>query len=75
MRNILQEEALRDAAVLVYCNKQDLPDAVSVHEIAEALGMNQIRQKDWHLQASVAVSGDGLTEGLDWLSKTVSARG
>lgn len=66
---------MRDAAVLVYCNKQDLPDAVSVAEVADALGMNNIRQKDWHIQASVAVSGDGLTEGLDWLSKTVSARG
>jgi len=74
LRAMLQEEALRDAAVLIYCNKQDLPDAVSVAEVADALGMSNIRQKDWHVQASVAVSGDGLTEGLDWMAKTVSGR-
>jgi hypothetical protein len=36
--------------------------------------MQQIRQKDWHVQASVATNGDGLIEGLDWLSKTVTSR-
>ena len=75
LRSILGEEALRDAAVLVFCNKQDLPDAASVAEVADCLGMNTIRQKDWHVQASIATSGDGLIEGLDWLSKTVNARG
>lgn len=85
LRSILQEESLRDAAVLVFCNKQDLPgsplsflvslsDAATVPEVADALGMQQIRQKDWHVQASVATNGDGLIEGLDWLSKTVTSR-
>lgn len=74
LRSILGEEALRDAAVLVFCNKQDLPDAASVAEVADCLGMNTIRQKDWHVQASIATSGDGLIEGLDWLSKTVNTR-
>eukprot|EP01126_Amoeba_proteus_P024013 TRINITY_DN2411_c0_g2_i3.p1 TRINITY_DN2411_c0_g2~~TRINITY_DN2411_c0_g2_i3.p1 ORF type:complete len:182 (-),score=18.78 TRINITY_DN2411_c0_g2_i3:92-637(-) len=71
LRAILSEEALRDAAVLVFCNKQDLPEAASVADVANALGMSSIRQKDWHVQASIATSGDGLIEGLDWLSKTV----
>jgi len=75
LRSILQEDALRDAAVLVFCNKQDLPDAASVAEVADALGMQQIRQKEWHVQASIAVNGDGLIEGLDWLSKAVNSRG
>lgn len=51
-----------------------LLDAATVPEVAEALGMQQIRQKDWHVQASVATNGDGLIEGLDWLSKTVTSR-
>jgi len=71
LRSILQEDALRDAAVLVFCNKQDLPNAATVAEVADALGMQQIRQKEWHVQASIAVNGDGLIEGLDWLSKAV----
>eukprot|EP01124_Arcella_intermedia_P024773 TRINITY_DN4254_c1_g1_i1.p1 TRINITY_DN4254_c1_g1~~TRINITY_DN4254_c1_g1_i1.p1 ORF type:complete len:195 (-),score=41.42 TRINITY_DN4254_c1_g1_i1:125-670(-) len=71
---ILSEDALRDAAVLVFANKQDLPKALSVAEVAEALDLRNIRQKDWHVQGSVATSGDGLYEGLDWLSKTMTSR-
>jgi len=71
---ILSEEALRDAAVLVFANKQDLPNAMSVAELAEAMDLRTIRQKDWHVQGSVATTGDGLYEGLDWLSKTMTTR-
>jgi len=71
---ILAEETLRDAAVLVFANKQDLPNALSVAEVADALDLRNIRQKEWHVQGSVATSGSGLYEGLDWLSKTMMAR-
>jgi len=71
---ILSEEALRDAAVLVFANKQDLPNAMSVAELADAMDLRTIRQKDWHVQGSVATTGDGLYEGLDWLSKTMTTR-
>jgi len=72
--SILSEEALRDAAVLVFANKQDLPNSLKVAELADALELNTIRQKDWHVQGSVATSGDGLYEGLDWLSRTMLQR-
>src|SRR5688572_4277123 len=49
-------------------------DNATVQEVADALGMQQIRQKYWHVQASVATNGYGLIEGLDWLSKTVTSR-
>jgi len=73
-QGILSEEALRDAAVLVFANKQDLPNAFTVAELADALEMRSLRQRDWHVQGSVATNGDGLYEGLDWLSKTMSTR-
>jgi len=70
-KSLLQEENLRDAAVLVFSNKQDLPNALSVAEVADALEMKSLRQKNWHVQGSVATSGEGLHEGLDWLAKTL----
>merc|ERR1711920_1061907 len=68
------QDELRDAVLLVFANKQDLPNALSVAEITERLKLNAIRNRSWYIQATCATSGDGLYEGLDWLSKTLSKR-
>ena len=41
----LNEDELRDAIVLVFANKQDLPNALSVTELTEKLGLNTLRRK------------------------------
>ncbi|KAF2879066.1 hypothetical protein ILUMI_27101 [Ignelater luminosus] len=56
-----------DASLLVYANKQDLPDAMNEAEIIEKLGLQSFRNGTWHVQTSCAISGDGLYEGLEWL--------
>ncbi|XP_036352199.1 ADP-ribosylation factor 1-like [Ochotona princeps] len=66
---MLMEEELRDAALLVFANKQDLPNAMTVAEITNKLGLHSLRCRSWYIQAACATSGDGLYEGLDWLSK------
>jgi len=48
----LQEEELQDAILLVFANKQDLPNAFSVSELTDKLGLHglrnrQVRTKDW----------------------------
>lgn len=57
----------RDVALLIYANKQDLPDAMSEAEIIEKLDLRSFQNKNWHVQTSCAVTGDGLYEGLEWL--------
>ena len=49
-------------------NKQDLPDAMSVAELSEALNLHAIKGHEWHIQASCALTGEGVWEGLDWVS-------
>lgn len=39
----LEEDALRDAAVLVLANKQDLPNAMPVHEMTERLRLHAMK--------------------------------
>lgn len=39
------EDELKEAVLLVFANKQDLPNALSVGEITEKLGLNQYRNK------------------------------
>merc|ERR1711934_78256 len=40
LHRMLAEDELRDAVVLVFANKQDLPNAMSVNEVTEKLGLN-----------------------------------
>jgi ADP-ribosylation factor-like protein 1 len=54
---------------------QDLPGALSDAEIAEAMGLHDIKNRDWAIFKTSAIKGDGLFEGLDWLSNTLNARG
>lgn len=74
LHRMLAEDELREAILLVFANKQDLPNAMSVNEVTERLGLNQIRNRQWYIQATCATTGDGLYEGLDWLSTTLSKR-
>eukprot|EP00249_Psilotum_nudum_P010730 c22724_g1_i2 orf=451-954(+) len=69
---ILDEEELRDAHLLVFANKQDLPNALTSSQIADKLGLHLLRQRNWHIQSSCATTGVGLYEGLDWLSSNLS---
>lgn len=68
LQRMLNEDELRDAVLLVFANKQDLPNAMSPAEITDKLGLHSLRQRHWYIQATCATSGEGLYEGLDWLS-------
>mmetsp|Transcript_19519 Transcript_19519/g.33557 ORF Transcript_19519/g.33557 Transcript_19519/m.33557 type:complete len:180 (+) Transcript_19519:144-683(+) len=68
LKKMLSEDELANAAILVFANKQDLPNAMSVAEVTSKLGLHEIRNRKWFIQGCCATSGDGLYEGLDWLS-------
>jgi len=71
LQKVLREDELREATLLVLCNKQDLPNAMSVAEVTDKLGLHSLRSRQWYIQATCACSGDGLYEGLDWLSQAM----
>jgi ADP-ribosylation factor protein 1 len=74
LHKMLAEDELKDTVLLVFANKQDLPNSMSVQEVADALELHRIRNRDWYIQGSVATTGDGLYEGLDWLVSTLNKR-
>jgi hypothetical protein len=41
---------------------------MDVAEITDKLGLHSLRDRNWYIQGTCATSGDGLYEGLDWLS-------
>merc|ERR1711998_677846 len=72
LNRMLSEDELRDAVLLVLSNKSDLPQAMSAAETADKLGLHSLRNRQWFIQATCATNGEGLYEGLDWLSNTIS---
>lgn len=68
LSNMLKEDELRDAVLLVFANKQDLPNAMSAAEVTDKLGLNSLSSRRWYIQSTCATQGLGLYEGLDWLS-------
>jgi ADP-ribosylation factor protein 1 len=75
LQRMLNEDELRDAILLVFANKQDLPNAMNAAEITDKLGLHSLRQRAWYIQSTCATSGDGLYEGLDWLTGTLRKNG
>nr|CAG8440785.1 8868_t:CDS:2 [Entrophospora candida] len=75
LQRMLNEDELRDALLLVFANKQDLPNAMNAAEITDKLGLHSLRQRHWYIQATCATSGDGLYEGLEWLTDVKCGRG
>ena len=74
LHRMLNEDELRDAVLLVFANKQDLPNAMNAAEITDKLGLHSLRQRHWYIQSCCATSGEGLYEGLDWLSQNIANR-
>ena len=63
----LSDDKLKEALLLIYANKQDLPNAMNVSEITDRLKLHSIRNRNWAIMSSCATSGEGLYEGLDWV--------
>lgn len=69
LESMLEDAALNDVPLLVFANKKDLPNASPTAEIAESLGLESWpRQRRWLIQSACAKNGDGILQGLDWLS-------
>jgi len=74
LAQILNEDEMRDAVLLVFTNTEDLPNAMPAAEVSEKLGLNTMHNRPWFIQSACATIGDGLYEGLDWLWRTSSGK-
>jgi ADP-ribosylation factor protein 1 len=99
-QEIANDPMMRNCAILVLANKQDMvracmrlltatltrtralamltpplpaqPEAIKPRDLCPLLGLDQMKERKWHVQGTVATRGDGLYEGLDWLSSTLT---
>ncbi|BHF81412.1 ADP-ribosylation factor, Arf Arf1 [Sparganum proliferum] len=73
LNRMLSDEGLRETPLLLFANKQDLPNAMQACEVTQRLGLSALQGRQWHVQATCTTSGSGLYEGLDWLTNTLSS--
>ena len=84
---LLQQERLAGASLLIFANKQDVAGALSTSEISQVLGLlvegddssssnsnKRYENRHWHIHRCSAVTGEGLAEGMDWLVDDIASR-
>ena len=72
---VLREERLQSASLLILANKQDLSGAKSAKEIEEILETKSMGNRNIFVSPCSAVKGgEGLTEGINWLVEELKTR-
>ena len=72
LHRLLSLDEFKHIPILIFANKQDIYNAFTVDEISKLLKLEDIPARNlWYIQSSCATTGDGLYEGLDWLSNTM----
>ncbi|KAI0241478.1 ADP-ribosylation factor, Arf Arf6 [Massospora cicadina] len=63
LHRILSDREMKECLLLVFANKQDLPT-----------GLHRMRDRNWYVHPSCATTGEGLFEGLTWLSQNIKTQ-
>lgn len=74
LHELLKEERLAGASLLVLANKQDLPGALSSSDIERALRLPEIKTHNWTICAVSAVQDGDVSASFDWLVKDIKTR-
>ena len=69
-------QKLAGSSLLIFANKQDLGGALSFEQIADFLDLksDDISGRHWKIVGCSAMTGEGLSEGFDWLVSDIGSR-
>lgn len=78
LEDLLTQERLAGASLVILANKQDLEGALTLDKIRGVLRLNEdnpkFRKRHWSVFACSAMTGEGLVEGMDWIVEDISNR-
>ena len=74
LHELLVEERLAGATLLVLANKQDVPEARDSEAIKSALQLDNLKTHHWSIVPCSAVTAQNLVQAMDWLIRDISAR-
>ena len=71
---MLAHEDLQSIRLLVLANKQDVKGCMTAAEISQQLQLTELKKHTWNIQSCCALTGEGLSEGLEWMTQQVHVR-
>ena len=69
---IMNRPEAKNVVLVTFINKSDLDHCADPDDMIETLSLDAFEDRDWRVQSSSAVTGDGINEGLAWLSKVLA---
>ena len=75
--DLLQQDKLAGASLLIFANKQDIEGALSSEEIVAVLELaknDRYKNRHWSIQSCSAKTGVGLVAGMDWIVDDIASR-
>jgi len=73
-KQVINDELLKDVAILVFANKMDLEGTVSPQYIAEKFELTKEKKRLWYVQPSIASKGEGVLQGVDWMARAIKKK-
>uniref|UniRef100_A0A1I7ZK94 ADP-ribosylation factor-like protein 6 n=1 Tax=Steinernema glaseri TaxID=37863 RepID=A0A1I7ZK94_9BILA len=57
--------------IIVFANKMDEKGAMTPTEVTKELGLDSIRDQNWTIVGTCALTGEGLQHGMEWLASNI----
>ncbi|KAH8399830.1 hypothetical protein KR215_003376 [Drosophila sulfurigaster] len=73
LHSVLHVNELRNSVLMVFANKQDLPQAVAPDDLALRLRLHELHQR-WKVHGVSARNGKGVHEGIEQLYRMIRQR-
>jgi len=70
----IKDETMKNIPLLVFANKQDLVNSVTIENIIPSIGLDQVVDRPWNIQSACAISRHGLKEGFQWLESVLNKK-
>lgn len=74
LHKMVAHEDLVGCKILIFANKQDAKGALPVAEISKRLNLSVLQGKSYHIQDCCALTGEGLYDGMEWMSNQIRTR-
>ena len=68
---IINNGSMSTVPVVILANKMDVTTAMKPSELIERLSLHSIPRQRWFVQSACALTGDGIIEGMQQLSKMI----
>lgn len=72
MYKILYDIDMFKKPILILANKQDITHSMCPSEVIQQMNLFTLKSHNWNVRACCGLNGEGLYQGLDWMTKQFS---